>query len=47
MMSFSWEMLVSIFLGIGLAASSGFRVFVPLFVLSCASYFGMIPLNNS
>lgn len=47
MMSFSWEMLVSIFLGIGLAASSGFRVFVPLFMLSCASYFGMIPLNNS
>lgn len=47
MMSFSWEMLVSIFLGIGLAASSGFRVFVPLFALSCASYFGMIPLNNS
>lgn len=47
MMSFSWEMLVSIFLGIGLAASSGFRVFVPLFALSCASYFGIIPLNET
>ena len=28
------EMILSIFLGIGLAASSGFRVFVPLFALS-------------
>lgn len=46
-MSFSWEMLASIFLGVGLAASSGFRVFVPLFALSCASYFGMIPLNET
>lgn len=40
-------MLLSIFLGIGLAASSGFRVFVPLFALSCASYFGVIPLNET
>jgi len=41
------ETLISIFLGIGLAASVGFRVFVPLFALSLASYFGIIPLNES
>ena len=41
------EMILSIFLGIGLAASSGFRVFVPLFALSCAAYFGVLPLNES
>lgn len=41
------EMILSICLGIGLAASSGFRVFVPLFGLSLASYFGIIPLNET
>ncbi|WP_019519189.1 DUF4126 domain-containing protein [Faucicola boevrei] len=41
------EIFLSVFLGIGLAASSGFRVFVPLFELSCASYFGIIPLNET
>lgn len=46
-MNFSWEMVVSIFLGIGLSASSGFRVFVPLFALSCASFFGVIPLSDT
>lgn len=39
------ETIISIFLGIGLAASAGFRVFLPLFVLSIASYFGMWDLN--
>lgn len=39
--------ILSIFLGIGLAASAGFRVFLPLFVLSTASYFDVIPLNES
>lgn len=46
-MNFSWEMLISICLGVGLAASSGFRVFVPLFALSCAAFFGIIPLNET
>lgn len=46
-MDFSWQTLISIFLGVGLAASSGFRVFVPLFALSCASFFGIIPLNET
>lgn len=39
--------IFSILLGIGLAASVGFRVFVPLFALSIASYYGVIPLNDS
>ena len=39
------EMVFSVLLGVGLAASSGFRVFVPLFALSCASYFHIIELN--
>ncbi|WP_282956153.1 DUF4126 domain-containing protein [Neisseria canis] len=34
-------------LGIGLVASSGFRVFLPLFALSLSAYFGMWPLNES
>ena len=41
------ETIISIFLGIGLAASVGFRVFVPLFALSLAGYFHVIPLNES
>ena len=41
------ETILSLFLGIGLAASAGFRVFLPLFVLSLASHFNFIPLNES
>lgn len=41
------ETIFSILLGIGLAASVGFRVFVPLFALSLASYYEIIPLNES
>lgn len=40
------ETIISIFLGIGLAASVGFRVFLPLFALSMASYFGVWDLNE-
>ncbi|MCJ7466967.1 MAG: DUF4126 domain-containing protein [Maribacter sp.] len=39
------ETIISIFLGIGLAASVGFRVFLPLFALSAASYFHLWELN--
>lgn len=39
--------ILSFFLGIGLAASSGFRVFLPLFALSLASHFNIIPLQES
>ncbi|MGE5944907.1 MAG: DUF4126 domain-containing protein [Flavobacteriales bacterium] len=41
------ETFISICLGIGLAASVGFRVFLPLFVLSLASYFNVWELNES
>jgi len=41
------ETILSIFLGVGLAASVGFRVFVPLFALSLASYFNVWELNES
>ncbi|MGB3145731.1 MAG: DUF4126 domain-containing protein [Maribacter sp.] len=41
------ETILSIFLGVGLAASVGFRVFLPLFALSLASYFGLWDLNEN
>ncbi|UOO82452.1 DUF4126 domain-containing protein [Uruburuella testudinis] len=39
--------LLSIALGIGLAASAGFRVFLPLFALSLSAYFGLWPINEN
>lgn len=39
--------IISIFLGIGLATSVGFRVFLPLFALSLASYMNLWELNES
>ncbi|QLG46476.1 DUF4126 domain-containing protein [Costertonia aggregata] len=41
------ETIISIFLGVGLAASVGFRIFLPLFALSLASYFNVWELNHS
>lgn len=41
------ETIISIFLGIGLAASAGFRVFLPLFALSLAAYFDVWDLNEN
>lgn len=41
------ETIISIFLGVGLAASAGFRIFLPLFALSLASYFGVWELNQN
>jgi len=46
-MEFSPETIISILIGIGLAASVGFRIFVPLFALSLASFYNVIPLNES
>lgn len=40
-----WEIIISVCLGIGLSASAGFRVFVPLLILSIAGYFEWIPLH--
>ncbi|WP_405572697.1 DUF4126 domain-containing protein [Winogradskyella sp. Asnod2-B02-A] len=41
------ETILSIFLGVGLSASVGFRVFLPLFALSLAAYFNVWELNES
>ncbi len=43
----SFELIISILLGFSLAASAGFRVFVPLLVLSLAAHFGWFPVNGS
>ncbi len=43
----SIETIISICLGVGLSASVGFRVFLPLFALSLASYFDVWQLNES
>ena len=40
------DVVVSIALGIGLAAAVGFRVFLPLLVMSAAAYTGHLPLDD-
>lgn len=39
--------VLSTFIGIGLAAATGFRVFLPMFAVSLASYFHWIPMSES
>ncbi len=39
--------VISAFIGIGLSAATGFRVFLPMFAVSLASYFHWIPMNES
>ncbi|SRR5690606_23202809 len=43
----TFDIILSIFLGIGLAAAVGFRVFLPLLILSLAGFYDVIPLNES
>ncbi|EAQ40295.1 hypothetical protein MED134_06059 [Dokdonia sp. MED134] len=43
----SFELIVSIILGFSLAAAAGFRVFVPLLVLSLSAHFGWFPVNDT
>lgn len=38
---------VSIALGVGLAAATGFRVFLPLLIMSAAAYSGHLPLGDN
>ncbi|WP_449400203.1 DUF4126 domain-containing protein [Chryseobacterium wanjuense] len=38
--------VISAFIGIGLAAATGFRVFLPMFAVSLASYLHWIPMNE-
>jgi len=44
-MDLSWTTFAGIALGIGLAAATGFRVFLPLLVAGVAGHFGYIPLS--
>lgn len=46
-MNLTPDTIISIFLGIGLATSVGFRVFLPLFALSFAAYLGVWDLNEN
>lgn len=41
------EMITAVALGIGLSASTGFRVFVPLLIAGIAARFGLLPMNES
>jgi len=46
-MEFNFETISAIALGIGLSASAGFRVFIPLLVAGIASHLGILSLGES
>ena len=46
-MDFSFASILSIALGIGLAAAAGFRIFVPLLIAGIAARFEWIPINET
>jgi hypothetical protein len=41
-----FDLPLSIALGVGLAAATGFRVFLPLLIVSGAAYTGHLPLAD-
>lgn len=41
------DIILSIFLGVGLSAAVGFRIFLPLLALSVANHFNVIPLGET
>ena len=41
------EIILSIFIGIGLAAAVGFRIFIPFLIVSIASYSGSLELSTN
>jgi len=43
----NFDLALSIVLGVGLAAATGFRVFVPMLILSAAAYTGHVSLDES
>lgn len=45
-MDASWSTFAGIALGIGLAAATGFRVFLPLLIAAVAARFGHLPLSE-
>ena len=46
-MDISLEPLIGIALGIGLAAATGFRIFIPLLIAGLAARFDIVPLGDS
>ena len=42
-----FDLPLSIVLGVGLAAATGFRVFLPMLVVSIAAYSGYLPLDGN
>ncbi len=46
-MDFSLASLLGVALGIGLAAATGFRIFLPLLIAGLAARFGYLPLGDS
>ncbi|MDH6307522.1 glucan phosphoethanolaminetransferase (alkaline phosphatase superfamily) [Dysgonomonas sp. PFB1-18] len=42
-----WKYVLSAFIGIGLSAATGFRVFLPMFAVSLASYMGWIDVIHN
>jgi len=42
-----FDLPLSIVLGVGLAAATGFRVFLPMLVVSIAAYSGHLPLDGN
>lgn len=43
----NFEILITVLMGIGLSAASGFRIFIPFLVISIASITGNLPLSES
>jgi hypothetical protein len=47
LVQFMSDVALSIALGIGLAAATGFRVFLPMLIVSAGAYTGHVPLGDS
>jgi uncharacterized protein DUF4126 len=43
----NFDLPISIVLGVSLAAATGFRIFLPMLIVSLASYSGHLPLDNN
>ena len=43
----NFDLALSVMLGVGLAAATGFRVFLPMLIVSGAAYTGHLPLGDS
>ena len=43
----NFDLALSVMLGVGLAAATGFRVFLPMLIVSGAAYAGHLPVDDS